>query len=502
MKRLLIFVFALLSLPAFSQMGITDYDTIQAKKVQADSALWIKYLEKGGTDVLLTHIDGKVGYVLPSEMLLTGFDSTGFVITIPQVAGLQDSITGLRADIQTTAAVTTWINANEADPLFTRWNKSTGISIAKSQVTDLARLKLTELDSTAFRVTKSQVTGLEAIDAHIENTDNPHGVTKAQVGLGNVTNDAQVKRTEMGAANGVATLNADGKLPSSQVPPLAITETFVVSDESDKLVLTQADRGDVAIVTSTNTSYILQTEPYSVEENWAKILTPDAPVNSVNGQTGNVSLDTDDIPEGSNLYYTEERVAANSAVQANTAKVTNATHTGDVTGSTELTLQTVNSNVGTFNNVTVNAKGLVTAASNVGYLTSFTESDPVFGASPANGITSTNIANWTTAYGWGDHSQAGYLTGFTESDPVFTAWDKDYGDLTNKPVMVKEDYEAQTNGDDSFTLSFSALAGHGTVVYFNGSVLRENQYTVSAGTVTVLLPTLQYDKISITYFKN
>ena len=62
-----------------------------------------------------------------------------------------------------------------------------------------------------------------------------------------------------------------------------------------------------------------------------------------------------------------------------------------------------------------------------GYLTGFTETDPVFGAHAANGITSTNITNWSTAHGWGDHSTAGYLTSFTESDPVFTAWDKTTG---------------------------------------------------------------------------
>lgn len=36
--------------------------------------------------------------------------------------------------------------------------------------------------------------------------------------LGNVTNDAQVKRSEMGVAGGVATLNENGKVPSSQLP--------------------------------------------------------------------------------------------------------------------------------------------------------------------------------------------------------------------------------------------------------------------------------------------
>ena len=50
-----------------------------------------------------------------------------------------------------------------------------------------------------------------------------------------------------------------------------------------------------------------------------------------------------------------------------------------------------------------------------GYLTSFTETDPVFTAHVAHGITSTKISNWDTAYGWGDHSLGGYLTSFTET---------------------------------------------------------------------------------------
>lgn len=38
------------------------------------------------------------------------------------------------------------------------------------------------------------------------------------------------------------------------------------------------------------------------------------------------------------------------------------------------------------------------------------ETDPVFTASPAFSITSTQITNWDSAYSWGDHSTVGYLT--------------------------------------------------------------------------------------------
>ena len=59
---------------------------------------------------------------------------------------------------------------------------------------------------------------LRSLSGHILALDNPHGVTKSQVGLSNVTNDAQVKRSEMGKAGGVATLDSGGKVPASQLP--------------------------------------------------------------------------------------------------------------------------------------------------------------------------------------------------------------------------------------------------------------------------------------------
>ena len=53
-----------------------------------------------------------------------------------------------------------------------------------------------------------------------------------------------------------------------------------------------------------------------------------------------------------------------------------------------------------------------------GYLTSFTESDPVFAASDAAGITAGMIAKWDDAFSWGNHANAGYLTTYTETDTL------------------------------------------------------------------------------------
>ena len=45
-----------------------------------------------------------------------------------------------------------------------------------------------------------------------------------------------------------------------------------------------------------------------------------------------------------------------------------------------------------------------------------TETDPIYGSSPASSIASGDIDNWNAAHGWGDHSMAGYL--MNETDPT------------------------------------------------------------------------------------
>ena len=100
----------------------------------------------------------------------------------------------------------------------------------------------------------SNTTELEGIvNSHISNTENPHKVTKEQVGLGNVTDDAQVKRTEMGAPEGVATLNENGKIPIEQLPG-QVDEVF----EIDHFVSTKTDIPSSRLVVGT--SYYVEDE--------------------------------------------------------------------------------------------------------------------------------------------------------------------------------------------------------------------------------------------------
>jgi hypothetical protein len=54
-----------------------------------------------------------------------------------------------------------------------------------------------------------------------------------------------------------------------------------------------------------------------------------------------------------------------------------------------------------------------------GYLTSYTETDPVYTASSWYSTTN-NSSNWNTAYGWGNHASAGYLTTATASSTYLT----------------------------------------------------------------------------------
>lgn len=67
----------------------------------------------------------------------------------------------------------------------------------------------------------------------------------------------------------------------------------------------------------------------------------------------------------------------------------------------------------------VKVSGTTVSYDNSTYLTSFTETDPTV-PSHVKSITTTEKANWNTAYGWGNHASAGYLTTATASTTYLT----------------------------------------------------------------------------------
>lgn len=114
---------------------------------------------------------------------------------------------------------------------------------------------------------------------------------------------------QKGNVNGIASLDGSGLVPTNQLPPIHVANTFVVNSQAAMLALA-AVVGDIAVRTDTSENFILQSLPPSTLGNWVQLLSPNPPVQSVNGQTGNVSLTTTDITEGTNEYFTLGRAQA------------------------------------------------------------------------------------------------------------------------------------------------------------------------------------------------
>lgn len=109
--------------------------------------------------------------------------------------------------------------------------------------------------------------------------------------------------------SGLATLDSGGKIPTSQLPALAISSTFVVNSQAAQLALS-AQEGDVAVRTDQNKSYIQNGGSAGTMADWTELLTPTDSVLSVNGLTGAVTLTSSNVAEGTNLYHTAARAIA------------------------------------------------------------------------------------------------------------------------------------------------------------------------------------------------
>ena len=101
-----------------------------------------------------------------------------------------------------------------------------------------------------------------------------------------------------GVANGVASLNGFGKIPTDQIPAISFSSVRIVNSEAEMLGLTSAVVGSVAVRTEVNKSFILAASDPTVLSNWVMLLTPAPPVQSVNTYSGHVTLTKSDVGLG------------------------------------------------------------------------------------------------------------------------------------------------------------------------------------------------------------
>ena len=207
-------------------------------------------------------------------------------------------------------------------------------------------------------------------------------ISPTNIGLGNVTNHAQVKRTEMGVANGVATLGADGKVPSGQLPSYV---DDVLEFENKASFPAKGETGKIYVSKDANLTYRWSGSAYV--EISASLALGETSSTAYAGDKGKAlatrltAVEEKATTNASNISSVGTRVtniengtkAAGKATKLATARkisiAGDATGSADFDGSADKTinLTLANSGVaaGTYSAVAVDAKGRVTAGNQI-----------------------------------------------------------------------------------------------------------------------------------------
>lgn len=157
------------------------------------------------------------------------------------------------------------------------------------------------------------------IDDHAANVANPHGVTKEQLGLANVENKSStqirseitkenvtnalgytpIDESRIGAANGVASLDAGGRIPASQIPG-----GFDNIDEYDSLAdfPETGEEGKIYVAKDTNLTYRWTGSQY-VEISPSLALGETA-TTAYRGDRGKAAYDHSQISGDSTIHHT------------------------------------------------------------------------------------------------------------------------------------------------------------------------------------------------------
>ncbi len=139
-------------------------------------------------------------------------------------------------------------------------------------------------------------------------------LVKGDVGLGNVDNTSDLSKPISTATQNALNVKADlvgGKVPTSQLPALAVTEYLGTAANQSAMLALSGERGDWCIRTDLSSTFVLVSDGGSSLSDWQELATPASPVSSVNGQTGAVVLGASDVGAAT----TAQGTTADSATQ-------------------------------------------------------------------------------------------------------------------------------------------------------------------------------------------
>ncbi len=158
----------------------------------------------------------------------------------------------------------------------------------------------TSLPGAMTAADKTKLDGIQA-GAQVNAVTSVAGKTGAvTLAIGDVASlqdslDAKIAATLKGATNGVAELDGNGKLPTTQLPDLAVSDYLgTVATEAAMLGL-PGQKGDWAIRSDSGTTWIITGNTPSQLASWTQLSYPAAPVTSVAGKTGVVTLAKGDV---------------------------------------------------------------------------------------------------------------------------------------------------------------------------------------------------------------
>lgn len=222
-----------------------------------------------------------------------------------------------------------------------------------------------ETDTGKFKIGNGSTAWTSLAYTH-ETPSDPHSIYLTST----EGNNTYVPLTAVGTT--VASLS-DGKIPSNQIPAIAITDTFVVASQSAMLALS-AEIGDVAIRTDINKTFILSTSSPSTLADWKELLSPLDAVTSVDSRTGNVTLN--DLYVSTSSLGTNVSTFLGTPSSANLASaVTDETGTGALVFGTSPTLSLpVIDNIKMGYSTTATAAGSTTLTSSSNHRQFFTGS--------------------------------------------------------------------------------------------------------------------------------